>query len=318
MELLERYLHQIKRYLPKKDKEEVTKELHSLLLDNLDRKLEETNDQEQALYDVIKAFGDPIDVAYRYRNEQPLITKELRPIMVIVMQVTAITLPGALLLATLVSYFNQAANFKVMELLLEFAYALPGIIQSVGLALMFIFGAFLLISVTLKPKFEFQKKEFDPNELTPIPKSVFKVSMFEEIINILFSVLFLYLINLQRGLIAVYYEGNRVPVLNENFEQLLPLLNISVFIALGLSIYHLYVRRKNIVSKSLQLLQGIYSVILLVILSSSDIFNPIIIDGFDLGFLPKMFRTGLIILAVLTSIGALTEYIKALSQLNKE
>jgi hypothetical protein len=58
MDLLERYLRQIERYLPFKERSETTKELRNLILDQLDEAVNNGLDKETTLYNIIVEMGD--------------------------------------------------------------------------------------------------------------------------------------------------------------------------------------------------------------------------------------------------------------------
>jgi flagellar biosynthesis protein FliQ len=104
--------------------------------------------------------------------------------------------------------------------------------------------------------------------------------------------------------------------LNSNFEQVLPYINIGVFLSLGLAVYHLATRSKSILSSTLLLVVSLYSSSIQIILANSDIFNTIIIEGYDLSFIPKIFQVLMYIAGIGTAIGAITNYIKLLIKLD--
>jgi hypothetical protein len=94
MDLLERYLAEIRRNLPSRDSDDIIAELRDALL-------ERAEEQEEALGKVdwnvlLQEFGHPIAVAARYRKQQWLIGPELYPfylhfLKVIVTIVAAVT-----------------------------------------------------------------------------------------------------------------------------------------------------------------------------------------------------------------------------------
>jgi len=312
MELLERYLVQIGRHLPKEDKQDTLNELRSLILENYDNQLDTDETEQQRIYRVIKEFGMPRDVAIQYRSDSPLLSRDIEPLVFLILKIIAITLPGALILARLIEYFQNTDSVTTMELLLNIAYYIPTIMTTVLSTLAFVYLLFLFIDRNLPLKFKTNKMEFEPNLLPAIPKGALKVSRFEAIFGIVGGVFFLYLFNYQPGLIAFTYNGIKEPLLNANFEQLLPLINVSVMISIGINIAFLYKGQKTHISASAEFFQALLSAITMILLATNDIFNETIIETHNLSFLPTVFKFGMIGGAIGTIIGAIVKFIKAL------
>ena len=312
MDYLERYLLQIGRHLPKKDRQDTINELRDLLMENFDNYPDQSLSEEEKIIAVIREFGIPMEVASRYNSQEPLVSKEYTPLFYMIMKIISFTLPGALILANTIEYFNETDETSIMGFLLDTAYMIPEILQAVVMALAFLLLTFIILSRYVQPKFDFKEVDFDPYTLPPIPEDVMKVSIWEQVVAIIGSVVFLYLFNLQPGLIAVYYDNVREPLLNENFEQLLPLINISVFVNLGIYIFYLYKRRKTVTSCTVEFFAGIFSAVILLMLAGRDIFNPIIIDGYDLGIIPTLLRIGLYVGGIAGIIGHIVNYVKVM------
>lgn len=312
MEYLERYLLQIGRHLSKKDRQDTINELRDLLMEHFDNYPDQSLSDDDKMIAVIKDFGMPMEVASQYNAQEPLISKEYTPLFYMIMKIMSFTLPGALFLANTIEYFNNTAETSIMGFLLNTAYMIPEILQALVMALAFLFITFVILSRYVQPKFDFKEVGFDPRTLPPIPENVLKAPLWEQVFGIIGACVFLYLFNLQPGLIAVYYDNVREPLLNASFEQLLPLININVFISLGLYIFYLYKRRKTVVSCTIEFGSGIFSAVILFLLASRDIFNPIIIDGYNLEIIPQLLTIGLYVGGVAAIIGHVVTYIKVL------
>lgn len=310
MDYLERYLLQIGRHLAKKDRQDTINELRDLLMENFENHPDSTLSDENRMIQVIKEFGAPMEVASKYNTHEPLISKEYTPLFYLIMKIISFSLPGALFLANTIDYYTNNGENTIMGFLLNTAYMIPEILQAVVMALAFLLLVFIILSRYVEPKFEFQEEQFDPKMLPHIPQNVMKVSIFETVIGIFGALLFLYLFNLQPGLIAVYYEGDRYKLLNDSFEQILPLMNINVFISLGLYIFYLYKRRKNLIACTIEFFAGIFSSVIALLLASRDIFNPIIIDGYSLSIVPTIITIVLYVAGIFGIIGHTVTYIK--------
>ena len=310
MDLLERYLKQIERYLPYKERKETTNELRSLILDQLDEHVAQGQNQEKALYTILKEMGEPREVAAKYNDQRPLISKEMEPILMLVLKIVSITLPLVVLFANLIDYVFHTETFTVMDVLLDITYNIPSAIYSLVVGIGFIFIFFYLIERFISPKFEVEIKEFNPNLLPKIPTKAFKVTLLESIITILVIVLALYIFNFQPGLISIYFDDTSAPLLNENFDMILPFMNVGWFMSIGLHIYYSFKRRKDVYSKSVEFLISLYSAVILFLLATRNIFNDMAIDGLDLNFIPGIFKIAMIMSGIGVIIGSIVEFVK--------
>jgi len=315
MELLERYLRQIKRYLPLKEREETINELRSLILDQLDQKPQDQ--QESGLKEILIEMGSPQDVALRYNERGPIISREMEPIMMLIMKITSITLPLAIIFADSIAFVTSTADFTFMDFLLNITYMLPNAMYSLVIAIGMIFIIFALIERYISPNFSIEQKPFNPELLPELPQKAFSVSIFGSIFSILILTLFLYLINMRQGLISIYFENTQIPLLNDNFDTILPFLNIGWFVSILLHIYYLYNRKKNIPTKTIEFILGGYTGILMIVLATSDIFNDTIISEYNLEVVPSILKYVFIFIGISAIIGSIVEYVKMFINLDK-
>ena len=289
MELLERYLRQIRKHLPFKDKDDTINELRSLILEEFDSRSNGTN-EEELIYEIIKENGYPVEVAARYRGSDPLISNVLRPFFYLVLKIVTMAVPFGIMVGTIVGYFDEEYNLNFLGLLLEMAYAIPSIINALLMSYGIVFIIFVLIEKYGKDEFEKEIPDFDPKNLPVIPKDIFKISIFEHIFGILASVLILYFLNLVEGLVKITLDGVKYPLLNENFDNLLPFINFSIMFGLVIAIIELSRQRKSYFTAILGFIEALFSGIILIILASNDIFTQTIIDGYGLGSIPNIAR----------------------------
>lgn len=86
---IERYVHEIGRHLPRRMRDDVQQELHSLLQEMFWERLEQSpgdKDEEVAL-NVLREFGKPEEVALRYMPARTLISPHSYPVYLVVLQV---------------------------------------------------------------------------------------------------------------------------------------------------------------------------------------------------------------------------------------
>jgi hypothetical protein len=84
-ELIERYVHQVGRYLPNKERAEIQAELRSQIQDQLDDRYEGAPTQADVAA-VLKELGDPRRMAASYGGEQYLVGPDLYPVMMMVLR----------------------------------------------------------------------------------------------------------------------------------------------------------------------------------------------------------------------------------------
>jgi hypothetical protein len=310
MEVLDRYLYQVGRHLPRKDKEDTLNELRSLILEEFDVKVAKGEAEEKALLDTIKGHGDPYTVAFKYRTDNPLIRRELEFVMWMVIRIIAIVIPLGILIAKTVEFITSNDSFTSLELMLMWAYNIPSLLTILIATSGMVFFVFLLIERTAGDSVSMPLFEFDPEKLPPTPKKIYKVSVFESIVMILGSVALLYVLNFNQGLIGIYYDGDTYPLLNSNFERILPFFSLNILLGLAIAIFHLSKRRKNKLSKTFEFIQEVFGGIILIVFATRNIFTDIIIEGYNLNFLRGGFRVGFIIIGIFAFIGAITKYIK--------
>jgi len=316
LEILERYLYQIQRYLPKKEKKDTINELRSLIYEELKQCDTSINDDENLLI-IIKRFGSPREVSLRYIDDKRYISIELKPIMLMIMKIVSISLPSALIFSRLLTYFSNHTNYNTLDILLDTFYFLPDVITALLSALAIIFIIFYLLSKYTNPRFKFQELEFDPSHLPKVPQDIFKVKIIEEMIVIIGSIITLYIINLHEGLIIINVNGTNNPILNKNFNQILPYLNINIIITLCLSVYHLAKNHKNLISNIVTLFTSIFGGIILILLATQDIFNVEALQNIGLDFLIPVVTIVLFVGAIGSIIGGIVTFVKVVLAYNK-
>ena len=319
MELIERYLYQVEKYLPKANRKEISNELRSLILEQLDDQDININDEDK-IASILKDFGEPRKVAASYTKQDGVIANELVPIFYLVLRILFYVLPITLLFVSMIDYFSSNDTYSIMDLLLSMLYRVPNILMALMASIGILFVVFSGISqgLTSKELEDIKVPQFDPLKLPKVPTNIYKVSIFETLFSILASILFLYIINYEQGLIAIYFEGERYPLLNTRFQQILPYINIGLIVQILISTAHLYIRQKTFLTKTMEYIHTIYSALILFILAAAPIFNETIINGYDLTIVPRIFTIILIIAGLASIIGGTIEFIKMFVFIKRE
>ena len=100
-DLVERYVHQVGRHVPQKERAEIQAELRSQILDQLDDRYEGAPTADNVA-DVLRELGDPRAMALSYGGAQYLIGPELYPVMMSVLQRGWVLVPVVVVLVNLI------------------------------------------------------------------------------------------------------------------------------------------------------------------------------------------------------------------------
>lgn len=183
-ELIERYVHQVGRYLPNKERAEIQAELRSQIQDQLDDRYEGAPTQADVAA-VLKELGDPRRMATSYGGEQYLVGPDLYPVMMMVLRRGWVIVPPVAILVHVLAALlgDESGNF--INLLLE---AAAGAFQAT-----FIFtGIVVIIFAILQHSGEDldeitgNDKGFDPLALPEVNDPA-QVDRFESVFGIAFG-----------------------------------------------------------------------------------------------------------------------------------
>ena len=184
MELLERYLRAVKFFLPRRQQDDILRELSENILSQMEDKAAELdrplNESEQAA--ILKQHGHPFIVASRFRNTpvQYLIGPVVFPFYWFVLKILFGIGLGVCALNSIALLGSGEPVRQLLEGLLEFAHvALPvfGWVTFVFAANDFFQAKFHLV--------EKLSQRWDPRSLPPVPKPPQKVSRSQSIFGLI-------------------------------------------------------------------------------------------------------------------------------------
>jgi len=160
MELIDRYIYEVGRYLPRKNRADIQAELRSLLIDTLEAR-EEGEPGEEDEVALLKEFGPPAKVAASYRPEsQYLVGPELFPIFRTVVGIALLVLVVVHAVLFGITLFTNPDPLKALDVLSGFT----GSAMSVLGTIVVVFYVFQYFDIRLaKPG-----QEWDPRELPVI------------------------------------------------------------------------------------------------------------------------------------------------------
>lgn len=187
MGYVERYVYAVGKQLPKTQREDIKREIYSLILDRVEERVYEGEKEDEAIFHVLKELGDPAELARQY---------QLHPYYVI----------GPLLFQTYLfvlklAFFASGISLMLMNLIHPTNHWTQKIIQfgydfiHVGV---YVFGMVTLIFLLIERlEIQIQKKEmkWTPEKLPKIPKKHEKVSYPEVVFEIVFTIFALVFFN---------------------------------------------------------------------------------------------------------------------------
>lgn len=240
MNLLDKYVAEIGKGLPRKNRTDIETEIRSTLQDMLDERSARTSKpvDDAMINELLKEYGAPGKVAASYRPTQYLIGPRLFPTFELVTRIVLTVLVAVSLIGLGVSFANKSSGPDFIQALGKFAAQLFGGIISA-------FGNIVLVFAILQrvlPASEFgtdQEEEWDPAELAREPDPAI-VKPAEPIFTIIFTVIGLLILNLYPNLVGVGFvaEGKWtfVPALSDAFFRYLPWINLLGLFQIGLNV----------------------------------------------------------------------------------
>lgn len=228
MNLIDRYIQHIGKHLPEKSREDVKREIRSLVEDSLeDRSRELGRPIDEALaVAVLKEFGRPEKMAASYTPERYLIGPRLYPIFWLVVRIVASVLLAITLVKLFMGIGQLDANFSlsIIESLAEFA---GGTLSALG-NIVIIFAVIQYFMPELGHKAE-KAEEWNPLKMEKIEDED-QVSRVGQIFGITFSVFGLALFNFFPELLGFGFlkdgQVTFLPALSEAFFTYLPWINL--------------------------------------------------------------------------------------------
>lgn len=241
MNLIDRYVTEIGKRLPRKSRADIEAEIRSTLEDMLEERAEKAGRpaDDEMVRELLKEYGAPDKVAATYLPEQYLIGPKLFPVFWLVLKIVgtvllAVTVIGTGIQIGIDNLNAQQAVTLIAQHALDF---LSGIIAAFG-NIVLVFA--IIERVMPKSKYEDRLHEdWDPVELTREPEPD-EIRIWEPIVTIAFTLIALMIFNLYPQIIGFGFLKNgqwiSTPVLSDAFFRMLPWLNISWLLGIVLQV----------------------------------------------------------------------------------
>jgi len=211
MELIERYVHAVGKRINKKQREDIEKELRSLIMDELEAKTKGRTPTEEDIIAVLKAMGHPAKVAAKYNSqEHGLIGPALLDMYYLVVKIVIGVAAFGITVGAIVN-IAQAPHNAAMLILQLLGQIISGAIGAVG-------GVTIVFAIIERavPEFSLNSPkglEWNPKDLPPVPKKADQIKIGDSIASMVFTVIAIVLFNFFLDKLGIYYtQGDGQPL----------------------------------------------------------------------------------------------------------
>lgn len=257
MNLIDRYIHEVGRRLPRKNRSDIQAELRSLLTDTLEDRTQ-GEPTEEDIVALLKEFGPPQKVAASYAPEgQYLIGPTLYPLFRMVVGIALAAVLGAQLLAIGIGYIFDNTLIQPFEALAGLFSSLPATFGSVVI----VFAILQWFDVRPESKDE----PWDPRSLPQIEDSQ-DVNRGERIFGIIAGSVLLALLLAFPDRIGIYTFPGGAFFANPIIAQYLGLISFSLLASIALDIYLLWQGRWSTLSRLARIAANLLSMVVLYLL----------------------------------------------------
>jgi hypothetical protein len=257
MNLIDRYVHEVGRRLPRKNRSDIQAELRSLLIDALEDRAG-SEPTEADIIELLKEHGTPGAVGASYYPEgQYLIGPALYPLFKLVAGITLAAVLGAQLLAWVIAYFIAQDPFFPLE-------ALAGLLTAFPTALGMVVIVFAILQrFEVRPDIE--DEPWDPKSLPEIDEAE-TVKRGERVFGIVMGIVILVvLVFFPQWIGFVAFPGGEF-FANPVIPQYIVWIILSISAGVGLDIYLLWQDRWGTFTRLSKIAVNLLSIAILLLL----------------------------------------------------
>ena len=257
MSLLNRYIHEVGRFLPRKNREDIQAELRSSVVDTLEDRFG-PEPAETDVEEVLKEFGSPREVAASYHPQgQYLVGPGLYPLFRMIAWIVIAAVLGAQLLAFGVAVFIAGEPFSALE-------TLASLLNSIPVSLGWVLITFMILQYfDAKPHLE--EEPWDPNALPELnPEEDLKKG--ELIFGLVSGILILVLVTLFPQWIGFLTTPGGEFYSNPVILDYIVLIQVSLLATIMLNIFLLWKGSWNFLTRMVKLGLDVFGVVILAFL----------------------------------------------------
>lgn len=277
-ELIDRYVYAVTRRLPARLRNDIDKELHSLIEDMLEARCGGLMPEDCDVRVILTELGTPSELAMRYMPEgrDHLIGPAYYSQYKMVTGIVLASVTFGLVLSGFISFFTDSSESLYFTLFSWIGTLITGLIAAFG-AVTFIFAVFERKNIALN----FGGSELD--SLPPVPEKKSVIPKGEPIAGIIFSVIFCVIFLAAPQIICAKFGADQpfIPVFNVDLiHQLWYIFVALTILGIARESFKLYEGRYTKRLAIVTVVSDILSAALtLVLLSSQQILNSAFIAG---------------------------------------
>jgi hypothetical protein len=302
MNLIDKYIEQVGDNLPRKDRDDIQKEIRSILEDTLENRSHTENRpvDEAMTVDVLKEFGTPKKVAASYLPERYLIGPRLYPTFIMILKIVLGIVALVGIVTTSVALFQQPFTIESgIEYIVKKMVELFGSMLAVFGNVVFVFA---IVEWALSKAKSENEDAWDPNSLkNEADRDTIKP--WSQVPDIIMTVIALVVFNVFAPKFGAYFNDANglsvfIPALSPVFFTYLPWFNVIWVLGLGLNVALISVGQWQAWSKWFQIGLDVVTVIVLIAMAAG---RSIITDSADK--LGQMGYTGTQIAGIYSGLG---------------
>jgi hypothetical protein len=257
MDLIDRYLHEVGRYLPRNKRADILAELRSSLVDTLEGRVQGEAGEEDIVA-LLKEYGPPRKVAASYSSiGQYLIGPELYPLFRMIAGIVIAAVLGAQVLAFAVAVWIGEQQINPWE-------SLAGLVNSIPMTLGMLVIVFAILQrFDVRP--ELDNEPWDPRSL-PVYTEVEKVDRGELVVGIVAATVILGLLTFFPDYIGTFFNLEDGFFANPVIPRYLGWISLSLIASIGLDIYMLWRGHWTIPTRLVQIAVNLFSLLVIALL----------------------------------------------------
>lgn len=219
MEMIERYVYAVTQLLPQSQREDIAKELRSLIEDMLDERVQDGKVTEKDVEEVLLELGEPRKLANKYRGtNRYLIGPELFDHYVMVLKIALIASSAVMGVSFIIGIILDPPS--ILQTFISFIISLvTGLPMAFGWTT-FAFAIIQFAGNTHLKKKELQpKRSWKPSDLPPVPHPKGRVKRGEAITGIVFYIICIAVFVFSSEYFGVWFFENG------KFKEVIPFFN---------------------------------------------------------------------------------------------
>lgn len=240
MNLIESYVTEVGKHLPRKNRLDIEAELRSTLEDMLEDRSQQAGRpvDDAMMEELLKEYGSPRKVAATYQTHPYLIGPRMFPMYTLILKIVIFAVTLGLTIATIVSLVNT--NLSSPEIFSVLGQFVANLVSSLLAAFGNLTIVFAIIERAVPDKEFSEKEEWSPAELTKEPEPN-QVKLGEMIVSIVFTAAALFILNYYPQVVGIWNNTNgtwnQIAGLSDAFFRYLPWINLSGILTIALNIW---------------------------------------------------------------------------------